>query len=343
MPSAEPPICTTLGLFIIDDNIYPDSWNRPSEHDIVGGGASYAIVGARIASGPRLGARVAGIIDKGTDFPQDVEDEINAWGAGPIFRENKNRLTTRGANVYQEDGFRSFVYKTPKKRIEHHDIVETGNLIYLKTFHMCCAVDRCEQIIDCFHEKLRNTETDKPLYIFEPFPDICVPENFEALANILHKVDVFSPNLEEAARFLGVEVPHTEEGISKLAEKFIQFSPKHGGVVMRCGALGCYIRTRGELFMLKAYHTDQSKVVDVTGGGNSFCGAFITALYLSHKDWMIAGAFGNVASGCIIEKLGMPLRKAGTEEWNGTSIMARLQHYVEVNGLDIDLEKIEWM
>lgn len=341
--SSPDPILTTLGLFIIDDNVYPESWLRETEHDIIGGGALYAIVGGRIASGPVLGSRISGIIDKGTDFPPAVEAEIRSWGAGPVFRENPDRLTTRGANVYQENGIRQFVYKSPKKRIEDYDVVNTGNLVRLKTFHTCCAIDRCGTIIDCFIEELKGTGADTPIHIFEPFPDVCVPENFESLTRLLPKLTVFSPNLEEAAGFLGVEVPHTEEGIADLADQFVKYSPKDGGVVIRCGARGCFIKNHNEAFMLKAYHEDQSKVKDVTGGGNTFCGAFITAFYLSKQEWLIAGILGNVASGCIVEKLGMPLREPNTEVWNGVSTKERLETYITKYSLDIDLERIDWM
>ncbi|KAF3993251.1 hypothetical protein FT663_00525 [Candidozyma haemuli var. vulneris] len=337
------PILTTLGLFIIDDNIYPESWKRETEYNIIGGGASYAIVGGRIASGPSLGKRITGIIDKGTDFPQEVEYEINSWGAGPIFRENPDRLTTRGANVYQENGFRSFAYRSPKKRIEDYDIVNTENLIRSKAFHTCCAIDRCGTIIDCFAEQLKGTDGELPIHIFEPFPDICIPQNYEPLKQLLPKLHIFSPNLEEAAGFLGLDIPSTENGIAKLAEQFIQYSPKDGGVVIRCGAKGCYIKTHSAGFMLEAYHDDQSKVVDVTGGGNTFCGAFATAFYLSKQDWLVAGIFGNVASGCIVEKLGMPAREPDTEIWNGTSIKDRLHHYTDKHSLKLDLERIDWI
>lgn len=337
------PILTTLGLFIIDDNIYPESWQRESEHDIIGGGALYAIVGGRIACGPELGPRISGIIDKGTDFPPQVESEIKSWGAGPKFRENPDRLTTRGANVYQENGIRSFVYRSPKKRIEDFDIVETGNLVRLKTFHTCCAIDRCGTIIDRFIDELQGTGSSPPLHIFEPFPDVCVPGNYEDLTKLLPKVHIFSPNIEEAAGFLGKAVPRTEEGIAQLAEQFVKYSPNDGGVVIRCGALGCYIKTHKEAFMLKAYHDDQAKVKDVTGGGNTFCGAFMTAFYLSNQNWLIAGIFGNVASGCIVEKLGMPTKEPSSEIWNGTSTKERLQTYIRKQSLTIELKEIDWL
>lgn len=338
------PIFTSLGLFIIDENQYPESWNREPEYNIIGGGASYAIIGSRFVSGPSLGRKVCAIIDKGSDFPAEVEDEINSWGTGTVFRLDNSRLTTRGANVYAEDGVRSFIYRSPKKRIEGHDILATGNLIHLRSFHFCCSIERCEETIDLFSARATENGRPKPLYIFEPFPEVCVHENLGALNDMLPKVDVFTPNLNEAADLAGLEkLPSTKEEIEQLARSFQKFMAPTGGVVLRCGELGCFVLSNDVSIMLPAYHQDQSKVVDVTGGGNSFCGAFITALVLS-KNWLIAGIMGNLASGCVIESLGMP--KLREELWNGRSVKERLQSYIDANHenlTDFKGSEIDWL
>lgn len=341
---SDTPVLTTLGLFIIDENQYPKSRNREPEYDIIGGGASYAIIGGRIAAGPDFGRRVCGILDKGSDFSPQIETEIETWGSGAIFRSTPNRLTSRGANVYDENGIRTFIYRAPKKRIEGSDILETGNLIDLRSFHFCCSVERCEETIDLFLDKTKDNGKPPAKFIFEPFPEVCKPENLEALNKILHKVDVFSPNLDEAAAFYGLKkLPRTEEEIAELALKFFKFSSANGGVVLRCGALGSYILSRTVSVMLPAYHNDQKCVIDVTGGGNSFCGGFITALVISN-DWLTAGILGNIVSGCVIETLGMP--KFNNGKWNGLSVKDRLQRYVNANReilQDNKMPVIEWI
>ncbi|KAM9925358.1 hypothetical protein OXX59_003940 [Metschnikowia pulcherrima] len=324
------PLLTTLGLFIIDGNEYPASINRPAENNIIGGGASYAIIGGRIACGQKLGRQICGIIDKGSDFPAEIEDEMKTWDSGAIFRNTPERLTSRGVNIYGEDGVRQFVYKSPKKRIVADDILHTGNLLDSRTFHFCCSIERCEETIDIFlAERAKKGISTRPKFIFEPFPEVCVPENLENLHKIMHKVDVFSPNLNEAADFYSMSVlPETPEDIEQLASKFLASSGPHGGVVLRCGALGCFVKTRGVSLMLPAYHQNQQNVVDVTGGGNSFCGAFMTALELS-RDWIAAGIVGNIASGVVVEKLGMPSVKG--DIWNGVSFKERLATYLDAN------------
>lgn len=338
------PIFTSLGLFIIDENHYPRSWKRETEYNIIGGGVSYAVIGGRIASGPNLAKGICGIVDKGTDFPPEIEEEINEWGTGIVFRSDSSRLTTRGANIYDEKGIRNFVYRAPKKRIEAHDILITSNLIELKSFHFCCAVDRCEETIDLFTSEAMKGGRPKPLYIFEPFPDVRIPDNFEQLARMLHKVDIFSPNLHEAASFAGLDNdPETEEAIKELASLFLKHCSQTGGVVIRCGHMGSFIMTHDFSIMLPAYHNNQAKVKDVTGGGNSYCGAFVTTLALS-GNWLLAGVLANIASGIVVERLGVP--KLENELWNGTSVKDRLDFYIANNShlfKDPVGTKIDWL
>lgn len=326
---ASTPLLTSLGLFIIDENQYPDSWNRASESNIIGGGLSYAVIGARIVSGKAHGPRISGIVDMGTDFPATLRKEIESWGTGVIFRTNSDRLTTRGVNIYRENGVRDFEYRNPKKRILGKDIIDTAPLINSRSFHFCCAIDRCEETIDDFLSLTKGNGLPEPKFIFEPFPDICIPLNLEHLQNMLHKVDVFSPNLHEAASFYKLEsLESSEENIRNLAEKFHSFQNENSGVVLRCGELGCYVKTSTVSIMIPPYHIDQDKVVDVTGGGNSFCGAFITALELC-SDWIVSAILASLASGIVIEQLGMP--HLSNELWNGSSLESRLSTYMERN------------
>ncbi|ODV77376.1 Ribokinase-like protein [Suhomyces tanzawaensis NRRL Y-17324] len=319
----DPPIFTTLGLFVIDDNLYPGT-DRPSEHDIIGGGASYALVGGRIISGPQYGHRITGIIDRGSDFPPAVDKELASWDTGMVFRTDPTRLTTRGANIYIDD-IRHFEFRTSKIRIEARDVVANPWLLGSRVFHMCCTVERAEQIIDTINLEVATP----PVYVFEPFPADCVPERMELLARVLQKIDVFTPNLDEACALLGVDKPATDYLV--VTSQFQQHMKiPNSGTLVRCGADGCYIHTvDGLKAHLPAYHQDQTKVVDVTGGGNTFCGAFGVAFELSHGDWLTAAICGNVASGCVIERLGVPRREPGTEVWNGVSVADRIRVYTQ--------------
>lgn len=322
----------TLGMFIIDENRYPASSNRPNDYDIIGGAGLYALIGARIVAGEKQSKSVCAIIDKGSDFPHQVERELLAWNTGTIFREDKTRLTSRGANIYDEQGIRHFEYLAPKKRIEAKDVVANDYLLHSKCFHLICSVDRCKELV----ESIGANTTENPIFIYEPLPDDCISENFDKLLQLLPQIDIFTPNLNEACLLVGeTELPDTEEGLDKIASKFSRYLSKpKSGLVLRCGALGCYVDAEGTSQLYPAYHQDQSKVIDVTGGGNLFCGGFAVA-YVLTGNWQTAAICGNIVSGCIIERLGMPKMGVengrGGETWNGTSFEERLRIYAEKN------------
>lgn len=347
MPCEPPCLFTSMGMFIIDENRYPPTSSKKSEYNIIGGGLTYAVVGARMITGFANGTSVAGIVDKGSDFPEEIERELQRWNTGLVFRDDPSRLTTRGVNDYLENGIRDFYYETPKKRIEVMDILAYDRLLQSKSLHLICSIERCEEIIDTI---LAN-RSDLPLIIWEPVPYDCVPENFEALVKVLHKVDVFTPNLIEAQNFISVTSTEIETSeIRGFIEKhfFSYMTKENAGTLIRCGERGCYIKTKDLDLHLPAYHDDQAKVIDPTGGGNLFCGGFMMGYLLSNKNWKIGGICGNIVSGCIIEKLGPPIveYKNGNEYelWNGESISDRLKEYARKYPiLKNDIASIDWI
>ncbi|KAI5961773.1 MAK32 [Candida margitis] len=326
-------ILTTLGMFIIDENQYIDP-PAPRQTNIIGGAGTYAIIGARIVSPHKSGQLISGIIDEGTDFPSSVHKEIDSWHTGVIFRKNNHRLTTRGVNTYIK-GIRHFHYQTDKRRIDVADILQYENLTYSKCYHLICSIDRCRGIIEEIQKINPNAK-----YIYEPLPDDCISSNYDKLQNLLPFIDIFTPNLDEACSFL----PHgTNLNARELCSRFVRFQKlTNSGTVIRCGEDGCCIRTiDNRYFELPAYHQNQDDVVDVTGGGNSFCGGFIMGWYLSQGDWQIGGVCGNIASGCIIERLGMPKVCQDGWKFNGKSLQERVDIYQRDNpALNI---KVDWL
>lgn len=97
---------TSMGMFIIDEIHFPKESGKKSHYDVIGGGGTYGALGSRIISGASQSDRVGWIIDKGSDFPEEVERYLKSWNTGAIWRETPERLTTRGWNMYGEREFR---------------------------------------------------------------------------------------------------------------------------------------------------------------------------------------------------------------------------------------------
>ena len=86
-------------LFIMLDEIEYVGGKSP-EKVTIGGAGSYAAVGARLVAGQRFAKSVSWIVDVGSDFPAEFRSMIESWQTACLFREEKNRLTTRAWNGY---------------------------------------------------------------------------------------------------------------------------------------------------------------------------------------------------------------------------------------------------
>lgn len=74
--------------------------SRPGVKNVLGGAASFAVVGARLVSGSKYARSVSWIVDVGSDFPAETLDVIKSWNTDCVFREDHGRLTTRAWNGY---------------------------------------------------------------------------------------------------------------------------------------------------------------------------------------------------------------------------------------------------
>ncbi|KAJ8106006.1 hypothetical protein ONZ43_g7208 [Nemania bipapillata] len=179
----------TLGMFIIDDIEYLPS--TPPVKDILGGAGTYSALGARLFSPPPRAGSVGWIVDKGSDFPPDLETLISSWGTSVLLRETPERLTTRGWNGYNGQQNRAFRYITPKKRLTAEDL--TPELLASRTFHLICSPQRCRELVLEIKDKRADLPTSissgpekvhdggedatgnqlpKPIFIWEPVPDL---------------------------------------------------------------------------------------------------------------------------------------------------------------------------
>lgn len=189
----------------------------------------------------------------------------------------------------------------------------------------------------------------RPLFIWEPVPDSCIPDELENCYEALRYVEVISPNHVELGSFFGESISLDDTKLlgrlcSDLRTKGFRGS---GAVVVRTGKRGCYVAEGPRDTTLPAYYTpvndvgenspSSEKVVDPTGGGNAFLGGFCVALArgCQIEDLSIvetAAVYGSVAASFAIEQVGMPNLSSsddGTELWNGDSAFARLDEFAQ--------------
>lgn len=138
---------------------------KPPVKDIVGGGGSYAALGARLFSPPPISSTVGWIVDVGNDFPPEVFTQLEQWQTSCLFREDSTRLTTRGWNGYDANQNRAFKYTTPKLRLDTDSL--PPHLLMAKSFHMVCSPQRCISLVTTLNTARRklNRQAPKPIII----------------------------------------------------------------------------------------------------------------------------------------------------------------------------------
>ncbi|CAE7168703.1 unnamed protein product [Rhizoctonia solani] len=289
----------SLALFILDEFEFLDVAGKPTGKTLptqIGGG-TYTTVGARIWL---PASEVGQLVDRGIDFPASIQEELDHYGSEMWhYRDQPDNKTTRAVNRYTGE-LRDFDYLTPRIRLTPKDLTGTP-LESPRQVHFVCSPARAAQI-------MRDADTYgakdwKPFTIYEPIPISCVPEELPALRQILHRIDILSPNAEEALGLLSIDKAGVDNHsvIEVAAARFLSFgvgANSLGYVIIRCGAMGAYAATllagivRG--WWIPAYWTSEDKgaVVDVTGAGNAFLGGLSAGLRLSN---------GNVYEGANLD------------------------------------------
>ncbi|EXJ54645.1 hypothetical protein A1O7_09986 [Cladophialophora yegresii CBS 114405] len=358
----------TLGMFIIDKIEYLDN-SQTSQQNIIGGAGTYAALGARLAAGVQHAHLVSWIVDMGADFPALFHQLINTWHTNCVFRRDLNRLTTMAWNGYGANEYRAFKYLTPKLRLDEKDL--SDEQVLARSFHMVCSPARCISLVNGILGRRRDLLRERglspdavdaelwPIFVWEPVPDLCTPEEVARLKVAVGYVDVVSPNADEFAAFFkqmaGFESRETQVRWLLGGQSAVAGRPLRATVVIREGAQGCRTYTAYSLegLHLRPYHQSKERVMDPTGAGNTFLGALAMGLTGvtspdgsvlqdlvvpdDQKRLLLALIHATVAAGYAIEQIGMPaVAAADGDSWNGQRYPERFLEYLRRERQHID-------
>lgn len=240
----------------------------------------------------------------------------------------------------------AFRYTTPKLRLDHHALANT-QLLWSKSFHLICSPLRCIELVESILA-LRNQSTrpqsPRPLFVWEPVPDLCIAEELPNCLKALKLVDCVSPNHAELGGFFGRETNGKDHVNYRLIEELCDHwlgkgigADGNGGVVVRAGKNGCLVARSGSRKWLPAYHQLAENVVDPTGGGNGFLGGLAVGLVRGRGASGLdnieeAAVWGAISASFAIEQVGMPTLShspQGEETWNGVRVEDRLLEFKE--------------
>ncbi|KZT58747.1 Ribokinase-like protein [Calocera cornea HHB12733] len=304
--------CTlvTLGMFIVDEFRFLTEDGEPTgktQEPEIGGGGTYCTPTLSVERLPP--AQIGMIVDRGNDFSPAFQRTLDSYG--PIFqyRDDPTRRTTRAANIYRGE-LRGFEYLLPRVRISPKDLVST-RLEAPKMLHFICSPTRALEII----AELRELQWD-PVLIYEPIPDLCIPEEMPQLVQVIPSLHILSPNADEALTLLSLPLPPTASTITKAATELYTASPKPpGAVIIRAGELGAYVYSpQYPGVWVPPCDREGKPVVDVTGAGNAFLGGLAAGLELAGGDVLEAAVYASVTAGFTIEQDSLPPMREGLGE-----------------------------
>ncbi|KAH9905680.1 Ribokinase-like protein [Xylariomycetidae sp. FL2044] len=334
------PAFVSLGMVLRDELHLPGG---KVLHHVIGGSGAYSTLGARLVTRPEDAHEIGCFILAGHDFPAEVVERFRDWGLTMEMSVDERRESTRGLLEYHDEAFgrKSFRYLTAPLQPSARDLPAT--FVASLSFHMLLPPEKVPTEI---HELLaRRTHTlgddearRRPLVVWEPHPGLCTEEHLDAHLRACRSTDVLSPNHLELLALFGE--PATTELDAKLLETLCariltsaasssSSSSALQAVVIRAGEHGCLVAQTDRMTWLPPFFQDSSRVVDATGGGNTFLGAFAVALARS-GDLVEAAIQANVAASFAIEQIGLPSRASldgSGEVWNGARVCDRLREY----------------
>ena len=274
-----------VGHFSIDSIFLP---SRQTAFIVLGGSVAYVSFAAR-----RLDARVSVISRVGADFPAAYkwwlrQEGIDLSGLTDV----QDALTTRFELRYDNDlSNRSLCSKS---RIPPIRVEDLPNPLKAKIIHLAPIAG---EITHEVAEKLRSCTE-----VFSLDPQGLI-RNFDENGNvtlerptderILGLIDVFKSTPKEI---------QTLTGLSDM-DSAIRAVHEHGAsiVIITLGAEGAVVSVEGTIHRVPAYKPE--KLVDPTGAGDAFIGAFL-AEYARGEDCAWCSHVGSAAASLVVEGIG---------------------------------------
>lgn len=277
--------CLAVMAHLVCDEVYASTGELIATQ--IGGAGAYAAVGAALIAPPQAVQLVSGVgrVDRSVVESWLIEHEISAsslFGAGDRSPITEVRYADDGTRRdVSRFGKRHFLAATPQLR---HLPMSLSTLAGLYVFR-----DGDEAFWRSF-EAVRG-QMGGPV-VWELHRGLCSQGGLAVVRELAELVDVISLNREEARALTG------ESG----AVDALRVVSGRAVVLLRLGAEGSLVRVDGRHWRLGVA---PGAVVDPTGGGNSYTGAFL-ACYARTGDPLASGRLAAAVAGLTISQLGPP-------------------------------------
>ncbi|MGZ3624147.1 MAG: carbohydrate kinase family protein, partial [Ktedonobacteraceae bacterium] len=265
-PKVQPRVIVA-GNLTIDDVVLPDGTTKMAS---VGGNSLYTALGVR------LWQPSVGIVTRcGEDFPHDLPAMLNALGIAAEGVVDIAGPTVRNWVVYETNGQRHWIYRTPRERsrevaVQEQDIpdtwleVEPSPVVHVTAM----PIEAAEAIVD----KVRRISPHARITL-DTHEDYVVDYR-SRLRELASNVYAFLPSRAELHDLVGYDDPlRALADLSKLPTPVIVVKMGADGVIVWDKASGT----------LHEVGIASGQVVDETGAGDAFCGGFAAGLSLGYS------------------------------------------------------------
>jgi hypothetical protein len=279
MTPSTPPTYVAIGSIFIDDIVYPDG---RTDMGVLGGG------GVHCAAGMSVWDERAGLVATwGLDMPEAaatrLQQDFDLRGIVQVLHPQ-----VRAWQVFEWDGRRTELFRVevvdPFMRAPTPDQLP----VY---FRQAKAVTILRD-----GEDFRAWQAAFPeaVIFWEPEQAYMIPANSTDFRRTLPQAHIVSPNVLEASLIYGTDNP----------DALVKAMLADGAsiVVLRMGEHGSLVANHTERIVIPAVPVTQ--VVDVTGAGNTYCGAFLVG-WQRTGDLRTAGHYGAVAASFAVEVVGV--------------------------------------
>jgi sugar/nucleoside kinase (ribokinase family) len=283
-----------LSNIIIDDLWFADGSNLPNT---LGGAATYAAMAARL-----WWDEVAIVTGVGTDLEEVTKGKLAAFGLRDDGHLRRSPHTIQSRLVYRADGSRS---ETPAYGPEHFATLQVLPEDIPASLRPAAGTYVFRDLDMPYWQSLARVRADLGTVLWE-IQDDGIAGRWGEIAALMPLVDLFSCNMSEARSLFGDIAP------AQMCDVILATGVK--AVVLRMGSDGAVVATPAQRFRVTP---PPAPVIDVTGGGNSFCGGFLAGWLLRPGDAEFAARCAAASAAHALGQFGPanPLGHAQSRVW----------------------------
>jgi hypothetical protein len=278
------PAYACVGSIIIDDIVYPDG---RADMAVIGGGVTHTASG--LICWEERPALLSALSSRRETIPEAVISRVER-DFDLTYVRYLDLPMIRAWQIFEWDGRRTEIWRTDDYQpflIEPTPAQVPEGAKGARAVTLLRDAAEFRQYRALFQEAVA---------LWEPEQHFMLPENAAAFREALPLAEIVSPNLLEASLIYGVKEPEA------LLRRMLADGARV--VALRLGELGSLLGQQGDESFVHIPAVPVPQVVDVTGAGNTYCGAFLVG-WMRSQDLKTAGCYGAVAASFSVETVGV--------------------------------------